>query len=255
MSGGTNKESIQKQLSHSSGMLAKYRSTMVGDGGNCALLFHEMISFFFMPVQSRFGSWLRKRVVGLLVGQMGRSVRIGANCTIRNGKRIFIGDQIIIGDEVTLDVKPGKNKLVLADHLRVGNRVIFNCAGGEINIGERTTIESYCRLGSLQGLTIGRNCRIGRESCIVGAGHATDDLEKPIIDQPITCKGPNFIGDFVSIGERVTILDGIRIGSHVKIFADSLVNRDIGDGSTVEGIPARIINNKSVTEKDQSSAN
>jgi acetyltransferase-like isoleucine patch superfamily enzyme len=247
----SNKESIQKQLSHCpTGMLDKYRSTMVGNRGNCALLFHEVIGFFFMPIQSSFGAWLRKRMVRLLVGQLGQSVRIGANCAIRNGKQIFIGDHVSIGDEVTLAVRPGKNKLILGDHLTIGSRVIFNCAGGEINVGEGTTIESYCRLGSLQGLTIGYNCRIGKEGCVVGAGHTADDLEKPIIDQPVNCSGPNFIGDFVSIGERVTILDGVRIGSHVKIHADSMVNRDIPDGCTVTGVPARIINKISVTEEE-----
>jgi len=241
MSGGTDRQSIQKQLSGHSSVLSKYRSTMVDDGGNFALLLYELVNLLFIPLPSKIGMWLRNLTVGALIGKMGRSVCIGANCTIRNSKKIFIGNHVCIGDKVTLDVKPGKNKLVLGDHSTIGRKTILNCAGGELNVGEKTVIESHCRLGSLKGLKIGRQCQIHRYCCIVGAGHATDDLEQPIVDQSVTCKGPNFVGDSVNIGERVTILDGVRIGSNVCIHADSLVIKDVPDDCEVTGVPAEII--------------
>ncbi|MCK5516833.1 MAG: hypothetical protein KAI39_08165, partial [Desulfobulbaceae bacterium] len=55
---------------------------------------------------------------------------------------------------------------------------------------------------------------------------------------PLVCKGHTSIGDFVTIGERVTMLDGITIGNHVTILSDSLVNKNIGDGMVVSGVPA-----------------
>lgn len=242
------KKTIQEKVSGGSGMFAKYRVAMVGERGNPTLFLYEMISLFFTPMPGNAGVLLRKLFYPLLFGKTGTDVRIQENCTIRNARNIVCGDAVRIGREVTLDVKPGKNKIVLGDNVVIEDRVIFNCSGGVISIGEGTVVGSHCRLGSLLGNTIGRHCSIGKESCVVGAGHAADDLEKAIVHQPITCNGPNTIGDYVSIGERVTVLDGVRIGSHVTIRSDSLVLGDIPDACTVSGVPARIIRKKPVPE-------
>jgi hypothetical protein len=53
--------------------------------------------------------FFRKWRLKILTGKMGKSVRIGTGWCIRNGKRMFIGDFVEIGNEVSLDVKPGKN--------------------------------------------------------------------------------------------------------------------------------------------------
>ncbi len=45
----------------------------------------------------------------ILTGKMGKSIRIGTGCCIRDDKRMFISDFVQIGNEVSLDVKPGKN--------------------------------------------------------------------------------------------------------------------------------------------------
>jgi len=235
------KKSIQEQVLSGSGMFAKYRLITVGKGGNLNLFFHELISFFIIPIQGQLGVFFRSKLFPLLVKKIGKSVCIGANCTIRNGKQIVFGDRVVIGHRVTLDVKPGDNRILLNNDVNIGNRVIFNCSGGTIKIGEGTIIEEHCRLGSLQGLTIGRHCTVGKKSSVVGAGHATDDLVKPIMHQPVTCMGPSFIGDDVTIGERVTILDGISIGNNVTVRPDSLVINDIPDGYHVAGIPAKIV--------------
>ncbi len=240
------KKSIQEKVSGNSGMFAKYRVAMVGDGGNLALFLYELINFFCTPVPGILGVLSRRLFFPLLLGKIGTAVRIYENCTIRNGRNIVLGDNVCIEKEVTLDVKPGGNKIVLGDNVIIGNRVIFNCSGGVISIGDGTVVGSHCRLGSLLGNTIGCHCRIGSDSCIVGAGHATGDLEKAIVRQPITCNGPSIIGDYVSIGERVTLLDGVRVGSHVTICSDSLVLQDIPDNCTVSGVPAKIISKESV---------
>jgi len=154
---------------------------------------------------------------------------------------MFIGDFVEIGSDVSLDVKPGKNTLVVGNYSSIGKRTILNCAGGEMNIGPGTIIGNYCRLGSLKGLTIGCDTKIGEECCIVGAGHETNDPNKPIIAQPITCNGPTSIGDSVVVGKKVTILDGVQIGSSAVIEDNSFVNRDLPSECVASGIPAKII--------------
>jgi serine O-acetyltransferase len=49
------------------------------------------------------------------------------------------------------------------------------------------------------------------------------------------------LGDDIFIGAGAKILGGVRIGSHVKIGANAVVTKNVPDGATVVGIPARVI--------------
>jgi serine O-acetyltransferase len=49
------------------------------------------------------------------------------------------------------------------------------------------------------------------------------------------------LGDDVFIGAGAKIIGAVRIGSRVKIGANAVVTRDVPDGATVVGIPARVV--------------
>ncbi len=230
---------IQKKYGQQGSAFSRYRRSTVGDCSITQLFIYELITFFCIPAHGEIGKLLRKLMLPFLFGKFGKKSQIGSNCTIRNGKKIQINSSVKIEDKVTLDVKPGGQNLIIEDQAVIGEKTIINCGSSSIKIGRKTVIGSSCRLGTLKGLIIGEQCSFGDLTCISGASHSFSDLETPIIQQPITCKGATIIGDCVEIGERVTILDGITIGDHVKIHPDSLVNKDIGDGLTVSGVPAR----------------
>ncbi len=59
------------------------------------------------------------------------------------------------------------------------------------------------------------------------------------------------IGDYVLAGNYVTILPGVRIGSHCIIGAGSVVSKDIPDHSIAAGAPARVIGQ--VDDRDRAS--
>lgn len=222
--------------------LARYRALAVGrQGSTAALLLYEVITCCILPLPGRLGRWSRNLLLPLTGAAIGREVRIGRDCTIRNPAAIVIGDGTTIEDRVCLDVKPDAGRLLIGGNVYVGRGTICNCAGGSLTIGDGSRIAASCRLGSKQGLVIGRNCRIGVEACCSGAAHAYTDRSVPIALQPVTCKGPTVIGDNVVIGDRATILDGVTIGANAEIAAESLVNSDIPANSAVSGVPARIV--------------
>ena len=232
---------LQQKSEQKGSPFAKYRTFAVGNGGYAQLLFYEFANLLCIPLKGRVGVFIRRLALPFIIDKVGKKSSIGANCTFRNGKRIFIGDQTVIEDEVTLDVKPSAESLVIGDRVHIGRRSILNCGGGVITIGEDTNIGAFSRLGVLQGLSVGHHCVLGDRICISGASHSFSDTEIPIVQQPLACKGHTSIGDFVTIGERVTILDGVSIGNHVTILSDSLVNKNIGDGVVVSGVPARAV--------------
>ena len=56
-------------------------------------------------------------------------------------------------------------------------------------------------------------------------------------------KGPIVIGDNVWIGDKVIILDGVKIGNNSIIAAGTVVTKDVPDFCVVAGNPAKIIKN------------
>jgi acetyltransferase-like isoleucine patch superfamily enzyme len=233
--------SVQQQLTAPGSMLSRYRHTVLENSRWSALMFYELNEFFIQPLRGSMGYYLRSLVLPRLVKKMGPGVRIGANVAMRRPGRISLGPYVVINESVTLNVKDNGESIVLGENVEVGMETIFSCIGGNLNVGRGTLIGRRCRLGSKMGLEVGISCRIGNNTYIVGASHAHNRLDTPIIDQAITCKGPSRIGDYVQIGENVTILDGVCIGDNVQVASGSLVNQDIDDNIKVSGVPARRI--------------
>src|SRR5689334_1950225 len=102
----------------------------------------------------------------------------------------------------------------------IGRRFFIDHGMGVV-IGETTEIGDDCLL--YQGVTLGGT---GNEK---GKRHPT-------------------LGDHVVIGTGAKVLGNIRIGSHVKVGAGSVVVYPVPDHSTVVGIPGRVV--RSRTEND-----
>ena len=52
------------------------------------------------------------------------------------------------------------------------------------------------------------------------------------------------LGFWIGAGSR--ILDGVRIGHHAVVAAGSVVTRSVAEGSTVGGVPARLIKQRNL---------
>ncbi len=80
------------------------------------------------------------------------------------------------------------------------------------------------------GVVINTSVRAGR-NLIVEHG-VTIGAEK---------SGSPVLGDNVFVGAGAKVLGSVRVGSNVKIGANAVVTRDIPDGATAVGIPARVV--------------
>ncbi|MCU0793181.1 MAG: hypothetical protein MUE42_10125 [Opitutaceae bacterium] len=109
---------------------------------------------------------------------------------------------------------------------------------GEVTLGDDCTLNPFTTLrGPIRG---GAGVRIGAYACLVGFNHGFADPDKPVFRQGITSKGI-VLGDDVWIGAHATIVDGVKVGSHVIIAAGAVVTKDVPDYAIVGGNPARVI--------------
>lgn len=90
-------------------------------------------------------------------------------------------------------------------------------------------------------LYIGENVMMGRWVNIMTSSHETSRTDIPMNQQGFKERKPVYISSDVWIGNRVTILPGVRIGTGVIIGAGAVVTRDVPDFAVIGGVPAKII--------------
>lgn len=110
---------------------------------------------------------------------------------------------------------------------------------GDVRVGAHTWIGPYTLLdGSGGALSIGSWCSVS-----TGVHIYTHDTVRYALSSGKVPKREAHvsIGDNVFIGAQSVITAGVRIGSRCLIAANSLVIRDVPEGSIVGGTPAKLI--------------
>lgn len=160
---------------------------------------------------------------------IGEGSLVFSSIYLKGGKHITIGNHTIINKNAVITAWEKYYEQKLSPQIIIGN----NCKFGE-----------YLHLTCSNKITIGDNLLTGRWVTITDNSHGKLS-EKSLIEAPavreIYSKGPIIIGNNVWIGDKATILPGVRIGNGVVIAANSVVTKDVPENSLAAGNPAKII--------------
>lgn len=104
----------------------------------------------------------------------------------------------------------------------------------DVIVGDRVTVKSGVQLWD--GLRVGNDVFIGPNVTFTNDRH-------PRSGNRGFERLPTLLGDGCSIGAGAVILPGVRIGKSATVGAGAVVTRDVPDGVTVVGNPARILEN------------
>lgn len=88
-------------------------------------------------------------------------------------------------------------------------------------------------IGHFGGVILHSDVKIG-ENCSIGPGVVIGTRGVGNVGVPV-------LGHNVYVGVGAKILGNIKIGNNVKVGANAVVLEDVPDGSTVVGIPAKIV--------------
>lgn len=113
-----------------------------------------------------------------------------------------------------------------------------------IIIGNNVTVNPNCQIVAINKIVIGNNVLLASYVFISDHSHGYNDGSDILIspaDRDLYSKGEVHIGDNTWIGQGVSILPGVNIGKNVIIGANSVVTKDIPEGTIVGGIPAKVI--------------
>ncbi|KQN31401.1 maltose acetyltransferase [Sphingomonas sp. Leaf34] len=115
----------------------------------------------------------------------------------------------------------------------------FHCDYGyNIHLGEGVFLNFGCTVLDVVPVRIGAGTQIGPGVQILTADHPRDPAERA---RMLEFGRPVSIGRNVWIGGAALILPGITIGDNAIVGAGSVVTRDVPNGATVAGNPARLL--------------
>lgn len=155
----------------------------------------------------------------------GARVVFGAGC---HADRTPGGLVVIAGRDARIEIGPGSWLRGETEPVRL---VAF--AGAQLVVGPDAFLNG-CHLSAKRSLRLGRRVWVGLGSRVFDADQHALDADHPEEIAPVE------IGDFSWVASDVTVMKGVRIGSHCVVGTRSLVTRDLPDHSLAYGTPASV---------------
>jgi acetyltransferase-like isoleucine patch superfamily enzyme len=227
--------------------LKRYQELIIGTDKITDLIKYEIIIFFFSRLTGALGVLLRGKFYPMLLGKTGKGVVFGSNIVIRHSKKIILGNNVIIDDNVLLDAKGSENSgITLKDDVFIGRNSILSCKGGEIILEERANVGFNCEIFSSNRVVIGKDNLIAAYTYIVGGGnYKLERTDIPINQQPdFDGKGGVTTEEDVWLAAHVVLLDGTKVGKGSVIAAGAIVSSEIPQYSIAGGVPAKVLRNR-----------
>ena len=156
------------------------------------------------------------------LGSIGLGSKL-INPTLSGGKRIFIGLKVYINYKGWLACAP-----------------LTGDTNAKLIIGDGTYIGRFCHIYATSKIEIGKKVLMADKVYISDNLHSYENIEMPVIDQPIKQTNRVIIFDGAWLGENVCVI-GASVGKNSVIGANSIVTKDIPDYCIAIGSPAVII--------------
>ncbi len=125
----------------------KYKAVTYGDVSMGAFIRNELLVLLLSDVPGALGLFLRSKLYRGMFGRIGHKVVFGRNVTLRHPHKIKLGDGVIVDDNAVLDAKGESNQ-----GLTIGNNVY---------IGRNSII--YCKNGDIvleDNVNLSSNCQV-----------------------------------------------------------------------------------------------
>ena len=236
---------IQQSLSgKKQSKLKRYQQLVLGTEKISFLLLFEFVTTMFSWIPGALGLFLRGKFYPMILGEVGPGTVFGTNITLRHPKKIRIGSNVVIDDNVMLDAKGTDNKgITLGDEVFIGRNTIFSCKGGDIVLEDRANLGFNCYVFSSNSVVIGEDNLIAAYCYIVGGGsYNLEHRDIPINRQvDFDGKGGIVMKANIWLGAHAIILDGVTVGSGSVIGAGAVVTRDVPEMVIVGGTTAKIL--------------
>lgn len=200
----------------------------------------------------RNATWVMIKVDRLILGEgvtidgevllKGGMIHLGKSVNIKSNNAINVKDKLRIGGYSTInerceisgrDIKIGQ-ELWMLPYAKIGGGSAFE-VHSRLCIGDYCHVGMYCFINTARPVYIGDEVGLGTRTALYTHGAYSSALQ----GFPVAF-GEIHIGDYTWIPGAI-VNPGVEIGKNCVIGVNSLVTKDIPDGSFAGGSPAKII--------------
>ncbi|MBF2075406.1 MAG: acyltransferase [Synechococcales cyanobacterium C42_A2020_086] len=199
-----------------------------------------LLTAVFGSIPLFIGKKLRQLAYRRIFRKMGASVTIDPDVTLVGTQFMELHDEVGISSHCFINCWEPTSRFVIRSQTRLDRGVHIQTHGGSIEIGGNTYLGPYVCMAGPGDISIGRHCMIASHCGIYANNHCFGDLDRPMSQQGVTCKGI-VIEEDCWLGTGVKVLDGVTIGRGSVIGAGAVVTRDIPPYSIAVGVPAKVI--------------
>lgn len=164
--------------------------------------------------------------------------RVGKGAIICNPLRVQGGQNIHVGKKVQIAQRCWLAALPLTGEHEA-----------QLIISDGTFIGDYNHIFATRSIVIEEKVLTANHVYISDNLHGYEDINTPIVEQPIKQLNNVVIGKGSWIGENVCII-GASIGKNCVIGANAVVTKDIPDYSVAVGVPAKVIKRYNLEKKE-----
>ena len=196
----------------------------------------------FLNDSSEYAMQLRRTYYAEVLKSMGQNVKIGVGVKIVNPQYISLGDNVTIGDYVTL-IARGIGGISISHNTILKDRVYLDTERadtGYINVDSDVYIGTGTTLFGHNGLEIGDHVLMAQNITLTPYSHIFEDSGTNIIEQGGHSQKV-VIGRDSYIGMSTCIMYSGNIGEGSVIGAGSVVVKPIPAYSVAVGNPAKVI--------------
>jgi UDP-2-acetamido-3-amino-2,3-dideoxy-glucuronate N-acetyltransferase len=117
--------------------------------------------------------------------------------------------------------------------------------GAFVEVQKNATIGRLCKISShtfvCEGVTIDDEVFVGHGVMFINDRHPRATASGGLQTESDWQVVPTRVGRGASIGSGAVILCGVTIGAGAMVGAGAVVTRDVPEGATVAGVPARVL--------------
>ncbi len=161
----------------------------------------------------------------------GKNIRLNKRTFILGEKYISFGNNVVLGRD---------------GRITAWNKYYSQSFSPTISIGDNVSIGDNFHITAINCIDIRENVLMGQKVTITDNSHGLNlfsELDTAPARRNLVSKGSIIIDRNVWIGDKVTILPGVKIGQGAIIAANSVVSKDVPEYSVFGGIPAKLIKN------------
>lgn len=129
----------------------------------------------------------------------------------------------------------GTSRISIGSDVAVYEGCWLEAEGGRLAVSDRVYLGHGVHVHAVADVSIGSGVMIADNALVNSGDHLVDDVKT------VTSRGPIRIGDGCFVGQNAVILGGVTIGPRAIVGAGAVVTRDVAAGTTVAGVPARVI--------------